>query len=445
LTAQEATVGPVVPDLKAVAGERARPVEGGEEWNSELYAQARSQFERAADALSIGDRIREQLTVPRRSVSVNFPVELDDATVRMFTGYRVQHTLTMGPTKGGFRYASDVSLGECAALAMWMTWKCSLLDLPFGGAKGGVRCDPDTLTEREIERITRRYTAELIGTVGPFEDIPAPDIGTSEREMAWFMDTYSQQVGFAVPEVVTGKPPSLGGSPARRSATGLGVVYVIEGVLERLGWELRGLDFVVQGFGAVGAVAAEEIQRRGGRVVALGDVTAGLVDPAGLDVDAAKLWHDQHGRLAGFPEAENVAAADVLYRPCDVLVPAAREKQLHEGNVHRVQCRLVVEAANGPITPAAEDVLTDAGIPIVPDVLANAGGVTVSYLEWVQDRQRYIWDERSVKRRLRRQMRGALDRVGQLVEARDLTWRTAALVLAIERVADAVRSRGVYP
>jgi glutamate dehydrogenase (NAD(P)+) len=440
--------------LTALATAASRPVglgagapelDPGNEWDCGLYDVARSQFARAADALEIDDRVREQLTVPRRALSVNFPVELDDGGVRMVTGYRVQHTLTMGPTKGGFRYAADVSLGECAALAMWMTWKCALLELPFGGAKGGVRCDPLTMSVGELERMTRRYTAELVGYVGPSKDIPAPDVGTGEREMAWFMDTYSQQMGFAVPEVVTGKPPSLGGSSVRRLATGLGVVYVIEGMVDRLGWTLEGLEFVVQGFGNVGATVAHEIDRRGGKIVAISDVSGGLVDRSGLDLTAVSRWHAKHGQLAGFGGAREVGPADVLAVPCDVLVPAARENQIDERNVDGVHCRLLVEAANGPITPAAEDALAARGIPVVPDVLANAGGVTVSYLEWVQDRQRYLWDERSVKRRLRRQLLNSLGRVASLVDSRGLSWRTAALVLAVGRVADAVKSRGIYP
>jgi glutamate dehydrogenase (NAD(P)+) len=420
-------------------------LEPGAEWGSELYRVALDQYERAADELGMDERVRGQLAVPRRTLSVNFPVEMDDGAVRMFTGYRAQHTLTMGPTKGGFRYAADVSLGECAALAMLMTWKCALLELPFGGAKGGVRCDPGTLALGEIERVTRRYTAELVGSVGPQVDVPAPDVGTGEREMAWFMDTYSQQRGYAVPEVVTGKPESLGGSSVRQSATGLGVVYVIEAIVERFGWDLGGLRFAVQGFGNVGRTVARELHRRGGVIVAAADVSGGLVREAGLDVPALERWHDQHGELAGYREARQVSSAETLVEPCDVLIPAARERQITSANVNGVDCRLIVEAANGPITPEAEDDLIGRGIPVVPDVLANAGGVTVSYLEWVQDRQRYLWDPRSVKRRLRRQLQGSLARVARLVDERALSWRMAALVLAVGRVGRAVSARGVYP
>jgi glutamate dehydrogenase (NAD(P)+) len=412
---------------------------------SELYDVACAQFERAADALDLSERIREQLSLPRRTLSVNFPVELDSGDVRMFTGYRVQHTLTMGPTKGGFRYAPDVSLGECSALAMWMTWKCALLALPFGGAKGGVRCDPDALSVREIERLTRRYTAELVGSVGPSEDIPAPDVGTGEREMAWFMDTYSQQMGFAVPEVVTGKPESLGGSAVRTLATGLGVVYVIEGMLDRLNWSLAGMRFVVQGYGEVGGTISRELAQRGARVVAVSDVSAGLVDRSGLDIAEVDAWHSEHGHLAGFPDAQQVAPVEILGERCDVLVPAAREKQIDADNVSELDCRLVVEAANGPITPAAEDALAANDVTVIPDILANAGGVAVSYLEWVQDRQRYLWDQGSVKRRIRSQLLESLGRVSKLVDERGLTWRTAALSLAVGRVAEAIRARGVYP
>lgn len=417
----------------------------GREWQSPLYEVAREQFERAAHVLGLSEDIRSQLARPRRSLTVNFPVALDDGSVRLFTGYRVQHTLTMGPTKGGFRFAPDVSLGECAALAMWMTWKCALLGLPFGGAKGGIRCDPLKLSVAELERITRRYTAELVRIVGPHEDIPAPDVGTGEREMAWFMDTYSQQVGYAVPEVVTGKPPALGGSRARREATGQGVVFVLESMLERRGSPLSDLRVVVQGFGNVGATVAQELHERGARVLAVSDLTGGLVNVQGLDVPAVIDWHHQTGGLFGYPEADAAGPAEILSTDCDVLIPAARERQIRESNASELQCQLIVEAANGPTTPAAEDVLAQRGIDVIPDILANAGGVTVSYLEWVQDRQRYLWDVASVKQRLRRQLVGSVDRVAAMVEGRQLTWRTAALAVAIGHVAEAVKARGIYP
>jgi glutamate dehydrogenase (NAD(P)+) len=420
-------------------------VHAGEEWRSELYRIACAQFQRTADLLDLDPEFRARLLEPRRSLTVNFPVRMDDGSVSNFTGYRVQHTLTMGPTKGGFRYAPGVSLGECAALAMWMTWKCALLGLPYGGAKGGVRCDPHGLSVDELERITRRYAAELIPIIGPNRDIPAPDMGTGEREMAWFMDTYSQQVGHTVPEIVTGKPPVLGGTEARRPATGLGVVYAIEGTLERLRWPIREQRVVVQGFGNVGATAAEELHAIGAKVVAVSDVRGGIVHPDGLDIPAVLAHKEEHGYVEGFPDADPVGRAAVLEVPCDILVPAALERQLTADNASRVSCRLVVEAANGPTTPEAEDILADRGIPIVPDVLANAGGVTVSYFEWVQDQQKYLWDIIDIQERLRRQMRTALARVADAAERRGVDWRTAALSVAIERVALAAKMRAIYP
>jgi glutamate dehydrogenase (NAD(P)+) len=422
-----------------------RFVEPGEEWRSELYRISSAQFMRCADVLGLPDDLRTRLLEPRRSLTVNFPVRRDDGTVENFTGYRVQHTLTMGPTKGGFRYAPGVSLGECAALAMWMTWKCALLGLPYGGAKGGVRCDPHTLSVAELERITRRYAAELIPVIGPDRDIPAPDMGTGEREMAWFYDTYSQSVGHSVPEIVTGKPPVLGGTTERRPATGLGVVYVVEGMMERLGWSLRDQRIVVQGFGNVGEVAAAELHAIGATVVGISDATGGIVNPDGIDVDAAVEHVRAHAGLAGFAGGEAVGRSEVLETPCDILIPAALERQITAENAARLQCRLVVEAANGPTTPEAEDILAARGIQVVPDILANAGGVCVSYFEWVQDQQKFSWDAIEIQERLRRQMRTALTQVWDAAQRHQTDWRTAAMTVAVERVAEAARLRAIYP
>ncbi len=417
----------------------------GAEWGAELYRIAAAQFAHTAEVLDLDPEFRTRLLEPRRSLVVNFPVRMDDGAVRSFTGYRVQHTLTMGPTKGGMRYTPGVSLGECAALAMWMTWKCALLGLPYGGAKGGVRCDPGAMSEDELERMTRRYAAELIPIVGPDRDIPAPDMATGAREMAWFMDTYSQQVGHSVPEVVTGKPVSLGGTEVRRPATGLGVVYVLEAVLERLGWPLREQRVVVQGFGNVGRVAARELHDAGARVVCVSDVSGGVADPDGLDLPAVEAWVDEHGTLAGCPGVRAVPRAEVVEVECDVLIPAALERQITEENAGRVSCRLVVEGANGPTTPEGEAALAARGIRVVPDVLANAGGVTVSYFEWVQDIQRYSWDAIEQQERLRRQLRAAWARVEEAARRLDVDWRTAALSVAVERVAEAAKARGIYP
>jgi glutamate dehydrogenase (NAD(P)+) len=426
--------------------EADRPlVQAGAEWGSELYRIATAQFNRTADVLDLEPEFRTRLLEPRRSLVVNFPVRMDDGAVRSFTGYRVQHTLTMGPTKGGMRYAPGVSLGECAALAMWMTWKCALLGLPYGGAKGGVRCEPNAMSVAEIERLTRRYASELIPVIGPDKDIPAPDMATGEREMAWFMDTYSQQVGHSVPEIVTGKPPVLGGTEARRAATGLGVVYVTEAILERLGWPLREQRFVVQGFGNVGATAASELHAVGAKVVGVSDHSGGLVDEDGLDIPALQAWVAEHRFLDGAPLGRPVGRVEVLETPCDVLIPAALERQITDENAARLNCRLIVEAANGPTTPEAEAVLAARGIQVVPDVLANAGGVTVSYFEWVQDIQKYSWDLIDVQERLRRQMRAALARVWDGAIERGVDWRTAALAVGVERVAAAAKLRAIYP
>jgi len=425
-----------------VAGPRAAATD---EWRSELYEIALAQFLRAADLLELPEELRARLTEPRRTMTVNFPVRMDDGAVENFTAYRVQHTLTMGPTKGGFRFAPDLTMGECAALAMWMTWKCALFGLPYGGAKGGVRCDPERLSVAERERITRRYAAELLPIVGPNEDVGAPDMGTGEREMAWFYDTYSQSVGHAVPEIVTGKPAVLGGTEARRPATGLGVVCVTEAVLEQLGEAIAGQRFVVQGFGNVGATVAEEVHRLGGSVVGLSDIRGGIADPEGLDVPAAVGWVAENGYLEGFPGARRVGSDDLLEVPCDVLVPAALECQITERNADRVDCRIVVEGANGPTTPRAEAILRDRGIFVVPDVLANGGGVTVSYYEWVQSHQRYVWETAEIHSRLRERMRTVAAAVSDAAIRLDTDWRAAALALAVERVAEAARLRAIYP
>jgi glutamate dehydrogenase (NAD(P)+) len=427
--------------------EDADDVGTGREWGSELFRIASDQFARASRMLRLDPEFVARLGDPRRSLVVNFPVRMDSGEVRSHTGYRVQHTLTMGPTKGGFRYGPDVSLGECAALAMWMTWKCALLGLPYGGAKGGVRCTPSEYSVGELERLTRRYAAELIPIIGPEKDIPAPDMGTGEREMAWFMDTYSQQVGHSVPGVVTGKPVVVGGTVGRREATGLGVVYVLEAVCDRLGLSLRDSRVAIQGFGNVGGVAARELHAIGAKVVAISDRSGGLHRAEGLDIPAITAWTEEHGGglLGGCPHAEHVGPADVLEVPCEILIPAALERQITDENAARLQCRMVIEAANGPTTPEAEEILRERDILVVPDVLANSGGVTVSYFEWVQDQQRYSWDEIDVQERLRRQLRAAFGRVVDAADRYQCDWRMAALSVAIERVSEAARLRGIYP
>jgi glutamate dehydrogenase (NAD(P)+) len=425
--------------------EAERVVAPGEEWRSELYRSAVAQFNRAADVLGVEPEIRARLLEPRRALIVNFPVRRDDGEIQSFTGYRVQHSLTMGPLKGGVRYGPGVSLGECAALAMWMTFKCALLSLPFGGAKGGVRCDPNRLSEGELERLTRRYASEIFPVIGPDRDIPAPDIATGEREMAWFMDTYSQQVGHPVPEIVTGKPLVLGGTEGRDVATGLGVVFVIEDVLQERGEGVDGKRVVVQGAGKVGAVVARELANRGASVVGLSDVSGGVVDPDGLRLEDAFSWIAEHGFLRGFPGGDAVDRLEILETPCEILVPAAIEGQLTADNAEALSCTMVVEAANGPTTPAADEILAEREIEVVPDVLANGGGVTVSYFEWVQDQQKFAWRREEIVERLRDAMREAIGRVRAARVRHGVDWRTAAQAVAIERVAEASRLRTIYP
>jgi len=428
-----------------LAAEAPYLVAPGAEWRSELYRVAVDQFTRAADLLDVEDEVRVRLLEPRRALVVNFPVRRDDGSVESFTGYRVQHTLTMGPMKGGMRYSPGVSLGECAALAMWMTFKCALLGLPFGGAKGGVRCDPNRLSEGELERVTRRYASEIFPVIGPDRDIPAPDMATGEREMAWFMDTYSQQVGHPVPEIVTGKPIVLGGTEGRDIATGLGVVFVLEDTLRGREQNVDGMRVAIQGFGNVGAVVARELAARGATIVTVSDVTCGLADPEGLDLDSVFAWVAEHGFLRGYPDAENVGRMNVLEAGCDVLVPAALEGQITAQNAERLDCKLVIEAANGPTTPEADEILARRGIEVIPDVLANAGGVTVSYFEWVQDQQKYSWSGEEIVGRLRLQLQEAFARVVAARNEHDVDWRTAAQSVAIDRVAEASRLRTIYP
>ena len=414
------------------------------EWETPLFRTALAQFEQALPYAEISDAVAERLRVPERSLIVAVPVRLDDGRRTVFPGYRVQHSSVLGPTKGGIRYDLHVSLGECAALAMWMTWKCALLRLPYGGAKGGIRCDPRALSLRELQAITRRFTAELLPVIGPQEDIPAPDMATDEQTMAWMMDTYSMQVGHAVPEVVTGKPIAIGGSVFRSEATGAGVVMVIERACRELGWELSGLRCAVQGFGKVGGVAAAELADRGALVVAVSDVSGGLHDERGLDVRALATLRDGGGTLAD-AEGEHVTNEELLELPCDILVLAALEDQLTAENAPRVQARLVAEGANGPTSLEADAILAERGIPVLPDILTNAGGVTVSYFEWVQDLGRLFWGRDEIRARLADKLGDAFDRVWALARRHGSTLRQAALVTGIREVAAALDARGLFP
>jgi glutamate dehydrogenase (NAD(P)+) len=420
-------------------------LEGQLEWDTPLFRTALAQFEQAIPYADVNASIAERLRYPERAVMVAVPVNRDSGVVEVFPAYRVQHSSVLGPTKGGIRFDPHVTLGECAALAVWMTWKCALLRLPYGGAKGGVRCNPRELSQSELRRLTRRYTSELMGVIGPQVDIPAPDMATNEQTMAWMMDTYSMQVGHAVPEIVTGKPVALGGSLFRREATGAGVVMVTERACGRLGWRLEEQRCVVQGFGNVGGIAALELASRGATVVAVSDVSGGIYAERGLDVAAAQEWVADRGSLAGFPGTEPVTNEELLELPCEILVLAALEDQLTAANASRLDTKLVVEGANGPTSIEADAILAERGIPILPDVLTNAGGVTVSYFEWVQDLGRLFWDRDEIRRRLADKMSDAFDRVWSVSQERGISLRDAALVAAIREVSAALEARGVYP
>jgi len=417
----------------------------GLEWDTPLFRQARTQLEQAVVQAGIPEFVAERLRYPERAVMLSLPVRMDDGRIQSFPAYRVQHSTVLGPTKGGVRYDEGVNLGECAALAMWMTWKCALLRLPYGGAKGGVRCSPLELSHDENNRLTRRFTADLAPFIGPQVDIPAPDMATNEQTMAWMMDTYSMQKGHAVPEIVTGKPVSIGGSVFRHEATGAGVVMVLERACDRLGWTLAGLRCVVQGFGNVGGIAATELHAHGATVIAVSDVSGGIHDPAGLDLPLVHAWVREHGSLDGFPGTTPVSNAKLLELGCDVLVLAAREDQVTAANAGNLECRLLVEGANGPTSVAADNILAARGIPVLPDVLTNAGGVTVSYFEWVQDLSRLFWDREEIRGRLADKLTDASDRVWELSERDGCSLRQAALVAGVREVSNALEARGIYP
>ncbi len=416
------------------------------EWDTPMYRLAVAQLDQTARRMRLDENIWERLRTPQRALAVSFPFRRDDyRTVDTVFGYRVQHLLTMGPTKGGVRFDEDVDLGEVTALAMWMTWKCALIGLPFGGAKGGVRIDPKSLSRTELQRITRRYTLEIIEMIGPDRDIPAPDLGTDEQVMAWMMDTYSAQKGYAVPGVVTGKPIEIGGSLGRREATGRGVVTCLVEACRHLGIALEGLRVAVQGYGNVGSNAARIAAAHGARVIAVSDVKGGIHRRDGLDLAAVDAWLREHRFLEGFPGAEPITNAELLELDCDALIPAALQSQLTERNAGRVRARLVVEGANGPTSLEADAILHERGVFVVPDVLANAGGVTVSYFEWVQDAQQFFWTEEEVNGRLAAIMTRAFQEVLAVALAEKVDLRTASLMRGIARVAEAKRVRGVFP
>ena len=415
------------------------------EWDTPLYRMAVAQFDQAVPVADIPDDVAERLRYPERSTIVSIPVRMDDGRRVVFPGYRVQHSSITGPTKGGIRYDPEVTLGECAALAMWMTWKCSLLRLPYGGAKGGVRCAPRSLSLGELERLTRRFTSELLPIIGPKEDIPAPDMATNEQTMAWMMDTYSMQSGYAVPEIVTGKPISIGGSVFRHEATGAGVVMVVARACDRLGWHLADQRCVVQGFGNVGGIAASELAAHGASVIAVSDVSGGLHAAGGLDVPALHEYVRENGSLEGCEAGARLSNDELLELDCDILVLAAREDQVTADNAPRVRARMIAEGANGPTSLEADAILWERGIPVLPDILTNAGGVTVSYFEWVQDLGRLFWTRDEIRAKLAEKLSNAFDRVWDIAESRDVKLRTGALVAGIREGSDALQARGIFP
>lgn len=415
-----------------------------QELDTPTFRLAVAQFDQAAEAMGLDPNLRERLKLPQRSLVVSLPVRMDDGRVEVFTGYRVQHDSSRGPSKGGVRYHPDVNLGEVAALAMWMTWKCALAGLPYGGAKGGVAVAPKQLSPAELQRLTRRYAAEIFPLIGPDKDIPAPDVGTDAQIMAWMMDTYSQQVGYAVPGVVTGKPLSIGGSLGREEATGRGVVYVTHEVLRHLKLSLDGASVAIQGFGNVGSHTARIMHEHGARIIAISDVNGGLYSNKGLDITAL-LRRDPSQPLHESKLGDAITNEELLQLDCTVLVPAALSEQITANNANSLRCRILSEGANGPTTLEADRILADKGIFVIPDILANSGGVIVSYFEWVQDLQRFFWSATDIQNRLHDIITSAFQRTLHFSTERRVSMRMAALMSGIDQVAQAHLQRGLYP
>lgn len=413
--------------------------------SSPTFQMARRQLDAVAGVVDLHPDVLARMALPKRALLVSVPVRRDDGHIDTFAGYRVQHSLTSGPSKGGLRYHPSVDLGEVAALAMWMSWKCAIMNLPFSGGKGGIAVDPSTLSMGERERLTRRYTEEVLSIIGPRQDVMAPDMGTDEQTMAWIMDTYSMKVGYACPEIVTGKPVEIGGITGRREATGRGVVFCIMQALTELGLKPDQSTAVVQGFGNVGSVTCLELHMRGVKIVAVGDKAGAIANPAGIDIPALNQFVATGRNLTEFPGASVIPADDLLTTPCTVLVPAALERVIHAQNAGLLRCRVLAEGANGPTTPEADAILANSDIYIIPDVLCNAGGVTVSYFEWVQDLQQFMWTEDQVNQNLSKLMLEAFSRVRALARSRSLSNRTAALSLGVQKVAREMTRRGLFP
>jgi len=412
------------------------------EKNPWLAAAAR--FEEAAKRLKLDDGMRKVLGTPARELTVHIPVQLDDGRLEVFTGYRVQHSIARGPAKGGIRFAPDVTLDEVRALASWMTWKCAVVNIPFGGAKGGVICDPNVLSDAELEKLTRRYTAEIIDFIGPERDVPAPDVNTNEKTMAWIMDTYSMHARQTVTAVVTGKPMALGGSRGRPEATGRGCMMVTLRALPKFGLTPETTRVVIQGFGNVGGMAAKLMTAKGFKIVAIVEYDGAVYNANGLDIAALQQHRKETGSIAGFPGGEDIDRLEAMFLDCDVLIPAATENVITSENADRLRCRILCEGANGPTTPLADEILADQKVFVIPDILANAGGVTVSYFEWVQDRQGFFWNEQQVNQQLQEIMDESFDAVVEYAETHKTNNRIAAYMLALDRVANAIKLRGIY-
>jgi glutamate dehydrogenase (NAD(P)+) len=409
-----------------------------------IFGAMLQEFEGAARLLGLDPGLWKILTTPKRQIIVSCPVVMDNGQVEVFTGYRVQYNITLGPAKGGIRYHPDVSLDEVKALAAWMTWKCAVAGVPFGGGKGGVICDPTKMSKRELEALTRRYIAEIIDAIGPDKDVPAPDVNTNEQIMAWVMDTYSMHVGYTATAVVTGKPIVMGGSLGRREATGRGVMITTREAARHLGIDIKGATVAVQGFGNVGSVSADLLNRIGAKIVAVTDWKGGVYNAAGLDVGKLIAWVSEHTTVAGFPGAEPLGTDKLFDLDVDILIPAALENQITKDNAPRIKAKIIAEGANGPTTPEAHKHLYDRGVFVIPDILANAGGVTTSYFEWVQDRHGYFWEESEVNERLERKMQVAFDTVLGTSIKYNTDMRTAAYIVAINRVAQVTKMRGMY-
>ncbi len=403
-----------------------------------------ARFDLAAQKLNLEEGLWKVLRYPNRELILHIPVTMDNGTLEVFTGYRVQHSIARGPSKGGIRYGPDVTLDEVRALAAWMTWKCAIVNIPFGGAKGGVICDPHRMSRGELERMTRRYTAELVEFIGPEQDVPAPDVNTNEQVMAWMMDTYSMHMRRTVTAVVTGKPINIGGSRGRREATGRGIMIVCDEAVKKLGLTPASTRVIVQGFGNVGSNAARLMDAAGYKIIGIAELGGGLYNANGINTEALWEYQQRKGSIQGFPEAEKVDDAELLTTDCEILIPAATENQITSRNADKIKCRILAEGANGPTTAAADEILADKGVFVIPDILCNAGGVTTSYFEWVQDRQGYFWKESRVNEELAELMKNAFEDVVRYAKTHNVNNRLAAYMLAIDRVAYTIRQRGFY-